>query len=296
MVTPSPCARFPPYQLKSDYSVGSVLEVYNVTCRDSSISTDDTTALEIGSETVGDIYNVLFANVTIHASGDAGIGIVTMDGSHVHDILYEDISMSNVTSPFQFTIGSRLLRPASSCHVDCEPGRIFNVLARNIAATDMFSPCHGGRNWTATIDGQNFDPLHGAARAYPVGPNITLSNISLRYRGGGLEQDVALDPAHPWNKWMNIGVRPAWGWYLRNVVGLVFDQVTLSFSRDDGRPAMMVQGATNVSLRRMKAERGTGVGYDVGVRPGCTGIVIQDSPGFEARSLPAATLGDETQP
>jgi len=100
-------------QLKSDFSVGRVIEVYNVTCRDSIISTDDTTALEIGSETVGDIHDIRFFNITTHAAGDAGIGIVTMDGSNVYDVLYESITMNNVTSPFQFYVRALAAQPSS---------------------------------------------------------------------------------------------------------------------------------------------------------------------------------------
>jgi polygalacturonase len=74
------------FVLKSDYSLGRRIDVYNVSLLDSSISTDSTTALEIGSETVGDFYNIHFSNISISASGDAGIGIVTMDGGMVHDI------------------------------------------------------------------------------------------------------------------------------------------------------------------------------------------------------------------
>jgi polygalacturonase len=126
------------FVLKSDYSLGSRIDVHNVTCRDSSISTDSTTALEIGSESVGDFYDIHFSNISISASGDAGIGIVTMDGGLVHDISYHNISMRNVTSPFQFYIGARLLRPSSSCTGRCTPGRIFNILARGIHAHDMY--------------------------------------------------------------------------------------------------------------------------------------------------------------
>jgi len=75
-------------------------------------------------------------------------------------------------------IGSRLLRPPTSCPGNvCRPGRIFNILARSVVATDMFSPCHGGRNWTATVDGQDTAPLHGADRVYPVGPNVTFQRV-----------------------------------------------------------------------------------------------------------------------
>jgi hypothetical protein len=152
--------------IKSDWSLGRLLEASNITCSDSTISTDSTTALEIG-ETVGDIHHIRFSNITIKAAGDAGIVIVTMDGSNVHHIRYRDITMSNVTSPFQFYIGTRLSRPTGSCGPKrsmsgtaaasisaggksrCRPGSIRDIVVERVVARDMYNRCHGGRNWTA---------------------------------------------------------------------------------------------------------------------------------------------------
>ena len=61
------------------------------------------------------------------------------------------------------------------------------------------------------LDGQPRDPAHNASRIYPVGPNITLEDVHLTYRGGGLARDAALDPPHggspPWPEhWFPIDV------------------------------------------------------------------------------------------
>jgi hypothetical protein len=44
--------------IKSDFSLGAVIPSYNITVRLSTISTNGATALEIGSETVGDFYGI----------------------------------------------------------------------------------------------------------------------------------------------------------------------------------------------------------------------------------------------
>jgi hypothetical protein len=70
------------------------------------------------------------------------------------------------------------------------------------------------------MDGQNrTDASHGAVEeAYPIGPNITIADTSLLYRGGGLAGDV------------NIGTRPSWGWFLRHANGVTFDRLHLHSS------------------------------------------------------------------
>eukprot|EP00040_Diaphanoeca_grandis_P016685 m.86373 g.86373 ORF g.86373 m.86373 type:complete len:521 (+) comp25961_c0_seq1:272-1834(+) len=275
------------FVLKSDFSVGRIIDVTNVTIRDSSISTDGATALEIGSETVGEFSHIRFANITVHGAGDAAIGIVTMDGSHVHDVSYENIVINNVTSPFQFYIGSRLLRPETSCDGPCRPGRIYNIHAINVSATALYSPSHGGRNWSSSFDGQPLDDVHGANQTFPVGPNITLTDVHLTYRGGGLVSTVNANPLHLWDSWMNIGVRPAWAWYLRNMYGLVIDGMILDFDHNDDRPAIVLQDALNVTFRRVSCARGSGIGYDIGLRPRSS-VHVYDSPGIQTHTLPSS--------
>jgi hypothetical protein len=85
---------------------------------------------------------------------------------------------------------------------------------------------------------------------YTIGPNITIADTSLLYRGGGLAGDVRLDPAHLWNGWMNIGTRPSWGWFLRHANGVTFDRLHLQLDRPDGRPSIIVEDARNITCFR----------------------------------------------
>lgn len=273
--------------LKSDFSLGRVIDVYNVTVQDSRISTDSTTALEIGSETVGDFYDIQWRNIVVESSGDAGIGIATMDGARVHHVTYDNITMTGCASPFAFYIGSRLLRPRST---STGPGAIHDITVSNVRATRMWDP-YKNRNWTALIDGQPHDgnASHNATGGpYPVGPNIVFQSVQLTFKGGGAAADAALDPPHQWNHWFLADVvRPAWALWLRGAVGVVLADLEVSFERGDQRPALVVEAAHNVTLQRLAAGRGGRVGYDVGVRPGCTGVRVLDSPGIVVRNMTA---------
>jgi polygalacturonase len=74
------------FVLKSDYSLGAVIHSRNITLEDSSSSTNGATALEIGSETVGDFSGIRFRNIEIHSAGNGALGMAIMDGAHVSDI------------------------------------------------------------------------------------------------------------------------------------------------------------------------------------------------------------------
>ncbi len=74
------------FVLKSDYSLGAVIHSRNITLEDSSSSTNGATALEIGSETVGDFSGIRFRNIQIHSAGNGALGMAVMDGAHVSDV------------------------------------------------------------------------------------------------------------------------------------------------------------------------------------------------------------------
>eukprot|EP00039_Didymoeca_costata_P011195 m.156103 g.156103 ORF g.156103 m.156103 type:complete len:509 (+) comp15094_c1_seq10:137-1663(+) len=256
------------FVLKSDYSVGKVLNVSNITIRNSHMATIGATALEIGSETVGDFFDIFFENISVTSAGDAGIGIVTMDGSNVYNIHYKDIVMTGITSAFQYYIGSRLLRPMDSCQDNvCTPGYIRNILMENVVATKIYDSAHGGRNWSNTIDGQPKNVTFNASRTYMIGPNITFRNLSLTMKGLAIENNaVCLNPTHLADKWMNIGPRPSWGLYIRNAFGIELQSISLNIEHNtDTRPAIVLENATDITFTEISAQRANSFSYDIGL-------------------------------
>jgi len=237
--------------LKSDYSLGAALDSYDITVRDSHIGSNGCNALQFGSETVGDFYNITFVNLTLTAAGKAGIGLVSMDGSRIHDVAYADIVMSNVVTPLFVFIGARLRRP-----LPARVGAIYNIHMRNITATT----CVGGRGpWAATLDGQPVDRVANVSTAFAVGPNITLADVDLSacYHGGGTPRDANNNPPHPYNQYppRELGTRPAYGLFVRNAVGVTFEGLRLGDvpgATAEGRPAVMVENATDILLSNVR--------------------------------------------
>ena len=56
---------------------------------------------------MGNITGLVFRNITVLGAGKAGIGIVSMDGAHISNALYEDISMTAVSNVVFMYIGAR---------------------------------------------------------------------------------------------------------------------------------------------------------------------------------------------
>jgi hypothetical protein len=252
--------------LKSDFSVGEVLHSTNLTITNSVLSCG-CNGLNFGSETVGNFSGVLWENITLTRAGKAGIGIVTMDGAHVSDVVFRNIVMTGTYTPFYFFIGDRLRRPDNAT---ATPGSISNIVVDGVHASHASAGSKG--NVSATADGM---PGNGST-PFMIGPNITFVNLYIKSPGGGTAADASRDPPHHATQFppRYLGVRPAFGWFLRRAVGLNFTNMTLALDNDDGRPAMILDDA-DVTLDNVCAPRGTGTSWDVELRNGSTARVIR---------------------
>eukprot|EP00041_Stephanoeca_diplocostata_P034692 m.1195826 g.1195826 ORF g.1195826 m.1195826 type:complete len:364 (+) comp24563_c0_seq35:827-1918(+) len=132
--------------LKSDFSLGAVLHTNNVTVTNAVVSCG-CNGLNFGSETVGDFSDVYWANITVLSAGKAGIGVVSMDGANIFNVIYRNISIRECYTPLFFFIGARLRRPDTA-----HPGSISGVYLDTISVDH--STYKGKGNVTATIDGE----------------------------------------------------------------------------------------------------------------------------------------------
>ena len=155
--------------LKSDYSLGRVLPVTNVTVLDSELSSDGCNALNFGSETVGDFTHIRWENIVVKSAGKAGIGIVTMDGAVIRDVVYRNITMTGVTTPIHLYVGGRQRAPVARV------GAIRDVLLEDVTAAhckDAGGSGHTDGSWALTLDGQPADAVWTPAHQWhvPCGP------------------------------------------------------------------------------------------------------------------------------
>jgi len=70
--------------------------------------------------------------------------------------------------------------------------------------------------------------------------DVKLSNIRIHYKGGGTREDAAREVQENEKSYPEpsmFGVIPAYGFYVRHVNGIAFDNVNVSYEKDDARPA-----------------------------------------------------------
>ena len=233
--------------IKSDYSLGRKMLSEHITVRNCKLSTG-CNALQFGSETVGDFRNIRFSDCEIEHADKAGIGITTNDGAVIDGVAYKNITMTKAATPFFINVGARLRSPEKP-----SIGSIRNIRFDNITSTDTYGYMKNC-TFTATLSGRPERPVE----------NVVFNNVKIIYKGGGTREQAENVPPFPEGYApADLGVRPAYGFFIRHARGLEFRNVEIGFEKEDLRPAVVAEDVDGLRFDRLNAHRAAGVDCDV---------------------------------
>jgi len=196
-------------------------------------------AIQFGSETNADFRNIRISDCTIEHAGKAGIGITMNDGHIIENIVYKNITMRNVCTPFYIGILARN-----------GIGKIQNVTFENIVS-DVFANIENPESkssplgyWVSTINGIKNAPIS----------DITFKNITLQYKGGlkiNAENILPPDPPEDYQP-RKLGIRPASGFYIRHAKNIEFIGLLISLQTPDVRPAIYLDDVQSILFDNAK--------------------------------------------
>src|SRR6266511_2540446 len=131
------------------------------------------------------------------------------------------------------------------------------------------------RNVTGTLAGA-FSPTLWGQPGHPIS-NVSFDHLDLTLPGGRPAMDPNLVPSDSgdYNP-RSLGIRPAYGFYLHHVAGVRFVDTTLRLAADDGRPAFIANGASDVDVRHVTVQRGSGSPFDLGFQS-VSGYCLRDA-------------------
>jgi hypothetical protein len=94
--------------------------------------------------------------------------------------------------------------------------------------------------------------------------DIRLSNIRIYYKGGGTAEQAArevpgFEKEYP--EPYRFGILPSYGFFVRHVDGIRFDNVEVSFKENDLRPAFFLDDVKNAEFIFVKAQKSEGVPF-----------------------------------
>ena len=164
----------------------------------------------------------------------SGIALEVVDGGFMDRVVISNISMEDVQTPIFIRLGNRK-----------GAGTLKNVILSGITARNESM-------MTSSITGI---PGHYVE-------NVTLRDILFDCTGGGEEKDASIlvpekENAYPENRMFG-PVLPAYGFYVRHVKNLTFENVQCVLQSPDARPAFLFEDVHNLWLNNFQATTPTG--------------------------------------
>jgi polygalacturonase len=197
--------------------------------------------IKFGTESNGGFRNITISNCVFDAC--QGLALESVDGAFLEDIAITNISMRDIVNiPIFLRLGSRMRGPAGAA-----VGTIKRVVISNIV-------CSNSASRASSI-------LSGIPGHYIE--DVKLSDILIEHRGGGSEQDAALQPQELEDRYPEptmFGATPSHGFYLRHVKGLEMTNVEVIAAKDDVRPAFVLDDVKNSDFSRIKVPANANAG------------------------------------
>jgi polygalacturonase len=224
---------------KSDWALGKRFpDQGHVRVTNAHLSARCCNALMFGSETCSDFKDYVFDTITITGAGKSGLGMVSMDGTHISDVHYRNIKMSGVASPIMQKIGTR-----ARCGDHPGTGGITNIEYTNVTGTGKgpFSPTIWGND-------AGHEPNH-----------VTFTNVHLTVPGGSGSTGTGVPSNNPkdYNP-KSIGTRPAYGWYIHFANNITFTNSGVDFKNGDSRAAVIANNSAAITFKTFSFEKSRG--------------------------------------
>jgi polygalacturonase len=195
--------------------------------------------LKFGTESNGGFQNIAVSNVVFEHC--RGLALETVDGALLQDVTISNLTMRGVQTPIFLRLGARMRGPAGLAI-----GSLRRVSISDVTVIDA------DPRYPSTIAGIPDHPIE----------DVRISGLR-HIMVGGLTPAAAVNPvpelvnAYPEN--YMFGTLPAYGFYVRHVSNIAFDDVTVAFEQQDTRPAFALTDVTGADFHHVRAEKVRGV-------------------------------------
>jgi len=227
----------------------------NVIVRNNVI-TSSASAIKFGTFGVGGFRNIQVLNNTVYDTFRSAVAIESVDGGFCENVVVDGLKSYNTVNPIFITVGQRRGKNLSSM----ENITIKNVYAEVAVAKPDYGLDYEGPSMED--EPRNYSPCSIVGLEGQMVKNVTIENVEIKFPGGGdpnyakvgtneLNKVPELPTAYPeFSVWKEL---PAWGFYLRHVEGVTFNNVKLSAAAADYRPAVVLDDVVDGSFKAVKA-------------------------------------------
>jgi polygalacturonase len=193
----------------------------------------DCNAFKLGTESNGGFENILLSNCAIYDTRLAGLALELVDGGRMDGVSLSNVVMRNARGGIFIRLGHRA-RPYKEGQAPIGPGSLRRVRLSDIQATGLDKT------------GCSITGLPGQ-----VAEDISLSNVSLSFAGGGTDEEARRSPPEQPEKYPEysmFGVLPAFGLYCRHVRGLRLTGLSVDAVNPEARPSLVCEEVEDLDL------------------------------------------------
>lgn len=218
----------------SGFDLGTMLDGTYQTTQEFAPDKDRSTGrIKLGTESNGGFKNIAISNINfVHSRG---LAIETVDGGNIEDISVTNITMRDITTaPFFIRLGKRQRGPEGS-----PISKVKRINISNIVVSDARS------EYASIIAGLEESLIE----------DINFSNIYIEYKGGGTKEDALREVPENEKNYPEpsmFGVLPASTFYVRHAKNITFDNIRVSFQKEDFRPAFVLENVHGIDFDRLK--------------------------------------------
>ncbi len=218
----------------SGFDLGTMLDGTYQTTQEFAPDKDRSTGrIKFGTESNGGFKNITISNINfVHCRG---LAIETVDGGNIEDITITNITMRDIlTAPFFIRLGKRQRGPANS-----PIAKVKRINISNVTVSDARS------EYASIIAGLQESLIE----------DVNFSNIYIEYKGGGTKEDAMREVPQNEKNYPEpsmFGVLPASTFYIRHAKNISFDNIRVSFQKEDFRPAFVLDNVQGADFDRLK--------------------------------------------
>ena len=227
------------------------IEIRNCVARSSA------NGIKFGTVSAGGYKNIRIINNRVYDTYRSAFTIATPDGGTVEDILVDSLFAYNTGNAVYLRIGKRWNKELQ--------GTIDGVTIQNVYVEIATDKPDTGYPYEGPVEDQprNISPAAIVGLTESAIKDITLRNIEIVYPGGAnpnyayrgvskeeLQKIPEMEEAYP--EFSQFKELPAWGFYLRHVDGIIFENVKLIAKQSDYRPAIVMDNVHDASFNAIQ--------------------------------------------
>ncbi len=232
--------------------IGDNVLVYNNVVRSSA------NGIKFGTVSRGIYRNFKIVNNTVYDTYRSALALTAPDGGIIEDILVDSLFAYNTGNPIYLRTGDRWSKGKG-------PGVIRDVTIQNVYVEVAERKPDTAYQYEGPIEDlpRNISPSGIVGLPGHMISDVTLRNIEIVYPGGGnphyayrgtkpeeLDSIPVMKDSYP--EFSQFKELPAWGFYVRYADGITFENVHLTASENDYRPAVVIQESSNIQMKTVE--------------------------------------------